>query len=179
MVFGACYACQLSIYLDDDGEATIGAMMRRAKILGLIVFVAALSAQAGIPSPKDDAATAIKQVLQQQVEAWNRGDVEAFMQGYKDSDDTTFIGKSIQHGYATILARYKNTYSSRDAMGTLDFSDLEVRSLDPGYAVVTGKFHLARAEAAGGEARGVFSLVWENTPAGWKIILDHSSSSAP
>jgi uncharacterized protein (TIGR02246 family) len=153
--------------------------MQRTKILGLIVLGAAMSAQAGASSPKDAAATAIKQALQQQMDAWNRGDVDAFMQAYKDSDDTTFIGNSIQHGYTTIMARYKNAYSGKDAMGTLDFSDLEVRNLDPEYAVVTGKFHLARSAAGGGDASGLFSLVWERTHAGWKIILDHSSSSAP
>ena len=175
--FASCYAFDLSVYLDDYGEATIGAIMRRVKILGLVVVMAGVLAQVGIASPKDAAANAIKQVLQQQVEAWNRGDVDAFMQGYKDSPDTTFIGKSVEHGYAPILERYKKAYPSKDAMGTLDFSDLDVRSLDPNYAVVTGKFHLARSAAAGGDANGIFSLVWERTHQGWKIILDHSSTT--
>jgi uncharacterized protein (TIGR02246 family) len=151
--------------------------MRRVKILGLFVALAAVLTPAGIASPKDAAANAIKQVLQQQMEAWNRGDVDTFMQGYKDSPDTTFIGKSIEHGYAPILERYKKAYPAKDAMGTLDFSDLDVRSLDPGYAVATGKFHLARSIAAGGDASGIFSLVWERTHQGWKIILDHSSAT--
>jgi ketosteroid isomerase-like protein len=59
----------------------------------------------------------------------------------------------------------------------LEFSDLEVRSLDPGYAIATGKFHLARSAAGGGDATGIFSLVWEHTHSGWKIILDHTSAT--
>ena len=124
----------------------------------------------------EDSSAAIKQVLQQQAEAWNRGDVDAFMQGYKNSPDTTFIGKSLEQGYAPILARYKKAYPGKEAMGTLDFSALEVRMLGSGYAVVTGRFHLARTSAGGGEAKGIFSLVFEKTPQGWKIILDHTTS---
>jgi ketosteroid isomerase-like protein len=97
------------------------------------------------------------------------------MHAYKDSPDTTFIGKSLQHGYAPILERYKKAYPNKDAMGTLEFSDFAVRELGTGYAVVTGRFHLARNAAGGGDVSGIFSLIWEKTPAGWKIILDHTS----
>jgi uncharacterized protein (TIGR02246 family) len=125
-----------------------------------------------------DAESAIKQVLTDQVSAWNRGDTEAFMQGYKNSPETTFIGKTIQHGWQQVLERYKRGYPTKEAMGTLDFSDLNVRMLGADYAVVTGKFHLARSAAGGGDAKGVFSLVWEKTAEGWKIILDHTTSDA-
>jgi ketosteroid isomerase-like protein len=49
--------------------------------------------------------------------------------------------------------------------------------LGANYAVVTGKFHLARTVAGGGDAQGIFSLVWEKTAEGWKIILDHTSAT--
>ncbi|TCK71718.1 uncharacterized protein (TIGR02246 family) [Acidipila rosea] len=123
------------------------------------------------------AETAIRQVLAAQEAAWNRGDVEEFMHGYEDSPETTFIGKSVEHGYAQILARYKRVYAGKAAMGTLEFSDLSVRMLGGDHAVVTGRFHLDRDAAAGGEAKGVFSLVFEREDAGWKIILDHTTSS--
>jgi uncharacterized protein (TIGR02246 family) len=116
-------------------------------------------------------------VLDDQAAAWNRGDVDAFMQAYKDAPDTTFIGKSVAQGYKPILERYKKTYFNRDAMGKLDYSDLTVRELGENYAVVTGKFHLTRTAAGGGDASGIFSLVWEKTADGWKIILDHTSST--
>jgi uncharacterized protein (TIGR02246 family) len=119
---------------------------------------------------------AIRQVLTDQVSAWNRGDIPAFMHGYDDSPQTTFIGKSIEHGYSMILARYQRSYSSPEAMGHLDFSDLDVRMLGQDHAVVTGHFHLSRSQAGGGDASGIFSLVFENKPTGWKIVLDHTSS---
>ncbi len=125
-----------------------------------------------------DAEIAIKQVLTDQVAAWNRGDTEAFMRGYENSPETTFIGKTVQHGWQQVLERYKTSYSTKESMGTLDFSDLNVRMLGADYALVTGKFHLARSAAGGGDASGVYSLVWKKTAEGWKIILDHTTSDA-
>jgi uncharacterized protein (TIGR02246 family) len=122
---------------------------------------------------------AIRGVLNAQVAAWNRGDVVSFMQGYRNSPTTTFIGKTVQHGYANILARYQKIYAGKDKMGQLTFTDLEVQQLDAHFATVTGRFHLARSAAAGGNAEGIFSLVFEKTAekkeSGWKIILDHTS----
>ncbi len=117
----------------------------------------------------------IRQVLATQVAAWNRGDIPGFMSGYANSTRTTFIGTGIQHGYASILGRYLGKYPSHAAMGHLDFTGLEVRLLGDDHAVVTGYFHLARSQAAGGNASGVFSLVFEKESGEWKIILDHTS----
>ncbi|HEY1501702.1 MAG TPA: nuclear transport factor 2 family protein [Acidobacteriaceae bacterium] len=119
---------------------------------------------------------AIRQVLADQQSSWNQGDIVSFMHSYDDSPQTTFIGKSIAHGYQMILARYQRTYASRDAMGQLAFSDLDVRMLGDDDAVVTGHYHLTRSQAGGGDASGFFSLVFEKKASGWKIILDHTSS---
>jgi ketosteroid isomerase-like protein len=131
-------------------------------------------------SPTSAPEAAIRQVLVDQAAAWNGGDVVTFMHGYADSPRTTFIGKSVEHGYSMILARYQRNYASRDAMGQLDFSEIDVRLLgaddNPTHAIVTGRFHLARSQAGGGDASGIFSLVFEKESAGWKIILDHTSS---
>ncbi|HEX4067680.1 MAG TPA: SgcJ/EcaC family oxidoreductase [Acidobacteriaceae bacterium] len=120
---------------------------------------------------------AIRQVMAASQEAWNRGDIVDFMHGYANSPDTTFIGTSIEHGYQMILARYKASYASPAAMGHLEFSGLDVRMLGADHAVVTGHFRLSRTSAGGGDAAGIFSLVFEKQSAGWKIILDHSSIS--
>lgn len=113
--------------------------------------------------------------------AWNNDDIPAFMQTYENSPETTFIGTTMRKGYGPILERYRESYTNREQMGTLTFSNLEVRLL-PGscdkveFAVVTGNFHLDRT--AKGEAKkddGIFSLVWRKGPQGWKILLDHTS----
>jgi ketosteroid isomerase-like protein len=119
--------------------------------------------------------------MKAQEAAWNRGDVPAFMQEYEDSTDTTFIGLTVRKGFQPILKRYQENYTSREEMGTLSYTDLDVRLLPNGcgkteIALVTGKFHLERA--AHGPAKkddGIFSLVWRKGAHGWKIVLDHTS----
>ncbi|HTW79122.1 MAG TPA: nuclear transport factor 2 family protein [Terracidiphilus sp.] len=124
---------------------------------------------------------AIRAVMAAQVAAWNKGDVEAFMQGYENSPDTTFVGTTVNKGFEPILKRYEANYTNAAQMGTLTFSNLQVRLL-PGscgaveYAVVTGNFHLERTQkGAATKDDGVFSLVWRKGPEGWKIVLDHTS----
>lgn len=141
-----------------------------------------LSVSCAVPAqaPSADEAT-IRAAIAAQAEAWNRGDIPAFMRAYEHSPETTFIGATIGKGYEKILERYRKSYSTREQMGTLTFHDVDVRLL-PGscgkteFAVVTGRFHLERTQK--GEATkddGIFSLVWRKGPAGWKIVLDHTS----
>ena len=142
-----------------------------------ILVLAAVLAVPGAPLCRAQTAPqAIRQVLADQQSAWNRGDVATFMHSYDDSPETTFIGRTIEHGYQMILARYQRNYDSPEAMGKLDFTDITVRMLGRNAAVVTGHFHLTRTQAGGGDAAGIFSLVFEKKAAGWKIILDHTSS---
>ena len=117
----------------------------------------------------------IVKVLTAQERAWNNGDMQGFLSGYKQAPETTFIGETVQHGSDTLAQRYHSTYPNKDTMGTLSFSDLDPRVLDDQFAVLTGRFHLDRPRKAGGVADGVFSLVLEKTATGWKIILDHTS----
>ncbi len=150
--------------------------MKRNRGGYILAALVGMALAAGPVARAQGAETAIRQVLSDQQAAWNQGDVVTFMHGYDDSPETTFIGKSIEHGYRMILARYQRNYGSREAMGRLDFSDITVRMLGEEHAVVTGHFHLTRTQAGGGDAAGIFSLVFEKKPAGWKIILDHTSS---
>lgn len=117
----------------------------------------------------------VVKVLLAQEEAWNRGDIEAFAQSYKDSPDTLFITSSVNRGYEGLLESYRRSYPNKEAMGTLSFSELEVRPLDERFAVVVGRFRLERSKKDGGNATGIFSLVFEKTDKGWKIIVDHTT----
>jgi len=117
----------------------------------------------------------IRGVLDAQVAAWNRGDIPGFMEGYDKSESTTFVGTDITKGHAQVLARYLKKYPTREKMGTLRFSDIEMRMLGTDYASVIGRFHLDRAADAGGEASGIFTLLFHKTGEGWKVILDHTS----
>jgi beta-aspartyl-peptidase (threonine type) len=117
---------------------------------------------------------AILAVLNAQQAAWNHGDVEAFLTGYWNSPELTFSGSSgISRGWDGVLARYKKNYPDRAAMGYLEFSQMEFRFLGPNAALVLGHWHLKRDK---GDIGGVFSLVWQRFPEGWKIIHDHTST---
>lgn len=155
-------------------------LFRHVVVILLLAGMSAVAHAAASTAPGDDA-SAIRRVMADQQAAWNRGDVAGFMRGYKDAPDTTFVGSSVRKGYREILASYREHYATREQMGKLTFSDLDVRLL-PGasgavrYAVVTGRFHLDRkAHGSVAQDDGVYSLLWEKTPDGWKIILDHSS----
>jgi ketosteroid isomerase-like protein len=115
-------------------------------------------------------------VLDQQVVDWNRGDLNAFATGYKNSPDILFIGSRMNRGYAQMLEGYRKAYPTREKMGTLSFAELEAQPLDENFATVTGRFHLERTAAVGGNADGFFLLVMEKTPDGWKIVRDDTTS---
>jgi uncharacterized protein (TIGR02246 family) len=144
--------------------------MSKLKMMKLLYSLALAVPLLGAP-PED----AIRKVMNDQVEAWNHGDVQAFMDGYSDSDTLTFVGAVITKGHAQVLANYQKRYPTKDNMGTLDFSGLEIRMLGQDYASVIGHWHLVRKKEAGGEVGGYFTLLFQNTQAGWRIILDHTS----
>lgn len=129
----------------------------------------------GKPPDSHDADRAvINAVLKGQQAAWNRGDVNAFLKGYWESTELTFSGSNgVSRGWDGVLARYKKNYPDRAAMGELNFSDLEFRFLGSDAALVLGKWHLKRDM---GDIGGVFTLVWQKFPEGWKIIHDHTSA---
>ena len=135
----------------------------------VLLFLLALQLLAA--SPEQD----IRRVLDDQVAAWNRGDIPGFMDGYDKSDSTTFVSSAITKGHAAVLANYRKRYPTPEKMGTLRFSDLEIRQLGPDYAAVIGRFHLDRSQEAGGESSGIFTLLFHRTAQGWKVILDHTS----
>jgi uncharacterized protein (TIGR02246 family) len=140
----------------------------------VLVVPSVLFAQNATPQAK-----AIRAVLDKQVVDWNRGDLEAFATGYKNSPDILFIGTKISRGYDQMLASYRTNYSSKEKMGTLSFTGLEVQPLDERFATVTGIFHLERTAAGGGNAEGHFMLVVEKTPSGWKIVRDDTTTHLP
>jgi uncharacterized protein (TIGR02246 family) len=143
-----------------------------------LVVLAFLPASAQDANPLHTATRqelSVIKVLLAQENAWNKGDLTTYASSYKDAADTLFITKQVFRGYAGMLDSYKHNYPTRAAMGTLTFSELEVRTLDEKFAVVIGKYHLDRVKKEGGNADGIFSLVFEDTDKGWKIIVDHTT----
>jgi uncharacterized protein (TIGR02246 family) len=117
---------------------------------------------------------AVRAVLDEQVRAWNDGDLAAFVQTY--SPETIFAGKEVTRGNAGVLERYRRNYPTRERMGTLQFTHVEVRMLGEDYASVLGRFQLRRSPSGGGDAQGIFTLVMKRSGKTWTILLDHTSA---
>jgi len=117
----------------------------------------------------------IQSVLSAQQDAWNRGDIDAFMNGYARSASTVFVSEDeVRRGWDTVRERYREKYSDRTKMGTLTFSEIEVTPLSADSAVVLGRWRLQRAND---QPHGRFTLVFKRLAEGWRIVLDHTSAA--
>lgn len=158
--------------------------LRRARLLyGLVVvLLVACAAQPactrGGVSEKQTAedTAAIRAVLDSQAAAWNRGDITGYMDGYERADTTTFIsGDTVARGWQTVHDRYKKSYDTPEKMGTLAFSELEIKQLSEFYASATGRWQLTRAKDT---PHGRFALLFRRTSAGWRIVQDTTTSAS-
>ena len=141
----------------------------------LLAFLVVFAACQNLDTEAEEAA--IRSVLLRQQEAWNAGDIDAFMEGYLNSDSLRFAsGGSVERGYAATLERYHRVYPNRDAMGMLTFDIRDVRILSPQYAVVFGAYELEREHD---RPSGLFTLLFEKRAEGWRAIHDHTSAALP
>ena len=115
----------------------------------------------------------IRSILTDQTIQWNKGNIEAFMQGYWKSDSLLFVGKTgAKYGYQTTLENYKKNYPDAATMGKLDFDILKVQKLSPGCYFVLGKWALTRTI---GNVSGYYTLLFRKINNQWVIVADHSS----
>jgi len=141
-------------------------------VLGAAVLDAAEEKSASAPVISE-----VRAVLGAQQEAWNRGDIDGFMNGYARAESTVFVsGDEVMRGWQTVRDRYLKKYSDRAKMGALTFSDLEIERLGPDSAVALGRWELKRASDS---PHGRFTLILRKTPDGWRIVHDHTSAAAP
>jgi ketosteroid isomerase-like protein len=137
------------------------------------------NSQGGEPSAdqRADLEEGIKHLLLSQVEAWNHGKLEGFMQGYWHSPDLTFFsGATETRGWESTLARYRQRYQAEGKeMGKLEFQKLNIDLLSRRSAVVTGEWHLTMSD--GKQPHGLFTLIFKRLPAGWRIVHDHTSAA--
>lgn len=119
---------------------------------------------------------AVRAVMDAQVGAWNRGDIDGFMEGYWRSENMVFIsGDSVTKGWQPTLERYKKSYNTREKMGTLTFSDLEFNVLTKTDVVVIGRWMVTKEKE---NPKGRFTLIFRKMKEGWRVVHDHTSSGS-
>jgi ketosteroid isomerase-like protein len=156
----------------------LGSAWARARFLGAIVIASCVLVADTVSAAVKQNETAVAQirsVLQAQQDAWNRGDIDGFMNGYARLVSTVFISEdTLTRGWQTVRDRYRKKYSSRTKMGTLTFSDLEIILLSSDSAVASGRWNLKRAND---QPRGRFTLILKRMREGWRIVRDHTSAA--
>ena len=124
---------------------------------------------------ENDDINAVRAILKSQETAWNNADINAFMEGYWQSEKLVFTGsKGPTYGFLNTLERYKASYPNKEAMGTLNFDLLFIEQWDKKTIQVIGKFTLKRTKD---QPTGHFTLLFRKIKGAWKIVSDHSSSS--
>jgi beta-aspartyl-peptidase (threonine type) len=146
--------------------------MNKLCIFAILVLGCSISLYGQTELQKQRIASEIRAVMDGQVVAWNRGDIEAFMQGYWNSENLVFVSTNVTRGWKPTLERYKERYDSREKMGTLTFSDLEITVLSKDSAVVLGSWELVRTSD---NPKGKFTLIFRRLKEGWRIVHDHTS----
>ncbi len=142
---------------------------RGACAAGLLLFGCASGPSLG----RTDRAAVLK-VLEDQVTAWNRGDLDGFLAGYLDSPDVTFYsGKSALKGFEPLRERYRARYASEGKeMGRLEFREIEIDLLGHDAAVARARWHVKMSTE---ELEGLFTVVLRRFRDGWRIVHDHTS----
>ena len=157
------------------GSAWALARFLRAIVIASCVLIA-VTVSAAVKQ-NETAVAQIRSVLQAQQDAWNRGDIDGFMNGYARLASTVFISEdTLTRGWQTVRDRYRKKYSSRAKMGTLTFSDLEIMLLSSDSAVASGRWKLKRAND---QPHGRFTLILKRLREGWRIVHDHTLAAPP
>ncbi len=148
------------------------------KVLWLLIAVVACASAPPVRRFEAMDRTAVTAVLEQQVAAWNRGDLAGYMAGYAKTDALVFTsGGKVRTGWQATFDTYQAKYGvAPSTMGTLAFAITQVDAIGADGAVVLGTWTLTDSDHPG---TGVFSVVLERRPEGWRIIHDHTSLAPP
>ena len=156
------------------GSGCMPKSRRTMAVLAAMIVLAAL--RVGPGRAEDDQVLAIRRVLDAQVESWNRGDLDGFLEGYQHGPGVVFqSGAERFDGFDAMRSRYRKTYQAEGReMGKLAFSGLDVVVLGPDAAMVRGRWQLTLSD--GKRPAGLFTLILRKLPEGWRIVHDHTSS---
>ncbi len=117
----------------------------------------------------------VTKVVIAQENAWNAGNLDAYLDHFKDAKDTEAVLNGPVRGLANIRSAYHANFPNKEAMGQLEQTEVEVRELGPNFALATGRYKLLRSKHSGGDAQGTFTEIFEKTDAGWQLIFSETT----
>jgi len=127
-----------------------------------------------MPAHAGETGEEVRMLLENQAGAWNAGDIPGFMEGYWKSDKLRFASAGeVTYGWQDTLENFQRGYPTPERMGRLSFSDIDIKVLSETFALAFGRWDLERQ---GDDIGGLFTLLVEKRPEGWRIIADHTSS---
>lgn len=130
-----------------------------------------------IEEDEADLRSSVEAMLDESAAAWNRGELDVFMDDYLDSDATTYIGASgVLRGFDAIRGRYASSFEPGAERDSLRFENVRARRLGAIDGLITARWVLHQEGTVTGS--GPVTLVVRHTSAGWKIIHDHSSADS-
>lgn len=155
----------------------IGLFVGALLVAGTVLIVLPRLIVSDSPAPPDERPS-VAAVLEMQAEAWNRGDLDGYMIGYRDSPDLEFrSGDTVTRGFQPVKERYFKRYKAAgQEMGKLTFRELAVEIVGLSEARVTGKWHLEKTTET---LSGGFIVELHRDPAGWKIYRDTTTLDEP
>jgi len=140
------------------------------KCILILLFLVVFSMKFSLAADIDDE---VLEVLVKQKAAWNQGDIDGFMEFYWKSEELTFqSGSTRMMGWDALRARYDKNYSGLN-MGVLQFEDILINILSEDLVIVLGRWEVKQTNETVG---GLFTLILQRKPEGWRIIHDHTSS---
>jgi uncharacterized protein (TIGR02246 family) len=116
----------------------------------------------------------VKQALDGQVAAWNRGDLEAAMDFYWESPEMLWISRDgTEQGWQQVLEMFQKDFTDRSKMGVYTYEPLHIEQVGPEavYYVYRWQIDLQGKKLMG----GVSSQLWKRIDGRWVIASEHAS----
>ena len=140
----------------------------------LLLFVVLNCKPSSLKNYKDSCEE-INDLMYEQEESWNKGNIEDFMKKYWRNDSLIFIGKSgINYGWNKTTSNYKKSYPSRNLMGLLHFNNIKCLPINDTTHIISGQWNISRLDSSK-NIGGYYSLMWIKKEDGWRIVYDHTS----
>lgn len=138
--------------------------------LASLATLAMLIAGPAVAAPRDEAMRA----LEEQMAAWNRGDLESALGAYWDSPEMLWVNKGgVERGFRPFAEAMRKDHASNPAaMGRYDGTILEARDLAPDTALIVVRWSIT---SAGKKMGGVSTQIWRPVDGRWRAVFEHAS----